>query len=53
MSNPPDCPECGEPMSPKNKNAAGHYRDKCWACILDEANVNPEDAKRQEPPDYD
>jgi len=26
-----DCEDCGDPV--ERKNAAGHYRDKCWSCI--------------------
>jgi len=30
-----DCEDCGSTV--KNKNAAGHYRDCCRACIQDRA----------------
>ena len=53
MANPPDCERCGDTLSPKNKDMAGHYRDKCWKCICEVAGTTPEDAKRSEPPEYE
>lgn len=47
MTNPPACDRCGSAVD--NKNAAGHYRDKCWDCIIEVAGVD--DPKRPEPPD--
>ena len=26
-----DCTDCGATVN--NKDAAGHYRDRCWSCI--------------------
>lgn len=31
----PECSVCGGDV--KNKNSAGHYRDKCCGCIIDVA----------------
>lgn len=28
----PECARCGDPVD--NKDAAGHYREHCWSCIL-------------------
>lgn len=53
MANPPECSECGDTMSPKNRDKGGQYRDKCWGCILEAAPGDPDDAKRQEPPEYE
>jgi hypothetical protein len=53
MPNPPDCEQCGDQMSVQNKDKGGRYRANCWDCILDEANVDPDEAKRQEPPTYE
>lgn len=53
MSNPPDCERCGDTMPAENKDMAGHYRAKCWDCILEVADVDPDEAKRPEPPDYE
>ena len=53
MANPPDCERCGDTLSPKNKDMAGHYRDKCWKCICEVAGTTPEDEKRSEPPEYE
>ena len=27
------CDDCGEPLTNADKNAAGHYRDRCVSCI--------------------
>ena len=38
-----ECADCGDEVD--NKNAAGHYRDRCMACIqaiADEREPNPE-----------
>ena len=32
----PACADCGGPV--ENKNAAGHYRDRCHACIREAAD---------------
>jgi len=32
----PECERCGGEVD--NKNAAGHYRDKCWDCIEEVAH---------------
>lgn len=31
-----ECDECGADV--ENKNAAGHYRSKCWQCICEAAD---------------
>jgi hypothetical protein len=31
----PECVDCG--VDVQNKNAAGHYRDRCCQCIINEA----------------
>jgi len=36
-----ECERCGDEVN--NKNAAGHYRDKCMSCIKDVA-YSPGDA---------
>jgi hypothetical protein len=38
----PDCTDCGAEV--QNKNAAGHYRDRCHECIAEVAGVSPEAA---------
>lgn len=27
------CDECGDPLGDADKNAAGHFRDRCAGCI--------------------
>lgn len=31
------CDECDGPLTDADKNAAGHYRDRCLACLRDAA----------------
>jgi hypothetical protein len=38
----PECDECGAKV--KNKNSAGHYREKCHQCIANTADISPEQA---------
>jgi hypothetical protein len=38
----PECVDCGAEV--KNKNSAGHYREKCHQCIAEVAGVSPEQA---------
>lgn len=42
-----ECDECGAEV--RNKNAAGHYRSKCWPCIVDAAYFEGDDPKRPDP----
>jgi hypothetical protein len=34
MSN---CDACGATLSDRDKNAAGHYRDRCLSCLIEAA----------------
>lgn len=44
------CEACGGDVTAKNM--AGHFRKKCWDCILDESAKDPPH-RNPEPPDYD
>jgi hypothetical protein len=39
----PECVGCGGPV--ENKNAAGHYRDRCCGCICEVAGADPAKAR--------
>lgn len=47
-----ECDDCGEPLTDRDKNSAGHYRDRCLECIRESVDVTPHWRSCQDPDCY-